>query len=56
MADLPELEEIQENVRVGDEYEHPEPDTPVDGCSNMGEAPLDILQMADPEGEEDGDE
>lgn len=36
MADLPTIEDMEEGLAVAEEYEHPEPDAPVDGCSNLG--------------------
>jgi hypothetical protein len=53
MADLPEIEEIEDNIRAGEDYEHPEPDTPEGGCSNLGEIPEDVEGLEDSEDQDD---
>lgn len=53
MADLPTHEEIEANIRAGEDYEHPEPDTPEGGCSNLGEMPDDVAHLEDSEDEDD---
>ncbi|HEY4557658.1 MAG TPA: hypothetical protein VIG82_05650 [Enteractinococcus sp.] len=49
MADLPTHHEIEEAIREGDNYEHPEPHAPAGGCSNLGEIPHDIATTEDTE-------
>lgn len=56
MADLPTPEEVEENITIGDDYEHPEPTTTEGGCSNLGEMPDELYYSDVDEDPEDTDE